>query len=701
MKKLINNVRNNFYSLSKALTLPKQQLLMGLVLLVLTALANPATATEFTRDYVILNGTRYYTNSNGGGSEPSFLGIRDLGSFDRATGSLLLGAEANTNETGNDDVQSVQLFYRVYLQGTPRPSPETFTSLALNLAGTGSGPNARDKQWVNTTSNPNLLANTSGPGTYVLEVFFQGLYSFRRAGGGTALIFDNNAGGNYTVTFTVTGRVPVQWTGAQSDDWFDPLNWNPNIVPTRTTDATIAFFQNGRYPTIRGGVAQVRTLSILGDNGALGARNFLAGGALEVYGDFKDPHGGFGQSGGLFILAGETQTFDGGVFLDFVVQGGGTKILTNRMDILSSLTFSGLGGIVSTRTDNSIVYNIDLAPNAQVIGESETSHVLGILRAQRFVNTGVLNNFGNIGVSLITNGAIAPGITLATRITGYVFNGVPPSKSVKRGFTFVSEHPEDQNFTLSFRYLDAEVNGITEDDLLLFRSLTGSVPFTNLQRSTLDVVNNVLTRVNIPGTLAAIFTLGDQLAPLPVGLTSFTAVASGTDAVLNWTTAQEINNKGFEVQASDDGVAFRKLGFVAARTPNSSTARNYQYRDAAGVNAGTRYYRLRQLDLDDKESFFGPRAVTFGAAATAAVQGYPNPFTSEINLTLQAPVAGQATVSVLDNTGRQVRTWQPTLGPDATTSMSLPDLQSLSRGLYVVQVRYSNGQVQRLKLVKE
>jgi hypothetical protein len=185
-----------------------------------------------------------------------------------------------------------------------------------------------------------------------------------------------------------------------------------------------------------------------------------------------------------------------------------------------------------------------------------------------------------------------------------------------------------------------------------------------------------------------------------VGLTSFTAVAAGTDAVLRWATAQETNNKGFEIQASSDGVRFEKIGFVAAEAANSSAARNYQYRDAAGLKQGVRYYRLRQLDLDGRESFFGPRMVTFGAAEAVAVQGHPNPFTSEVNLTLQTTTAGPATVRVLDGLGRQVHTAKPDLAA-GTSSLTLSDLQALSRGLYVVEVRYSDGQTKRVKLLKE
>ena len=46
------------------------------------------------------------------------------------------------------------------------------------------------------------------------------------------------------------------------------------------------------------------------------------------------------------------------------------------------------------------------------------------------------------------------------------------------------------------------------------------------------------------------------VAPLPVQLTKFTAVAVGADAVLSWTTAQEVNNHHFEVERSLDGHVF-------------------------------------------------------------------------------------------------------------------------------------------------
>ena len=93
--------------------------------------------------------------------------------------------------------------------------------------------------------------------------------------------------------------------------------------------------------------------------------------------------------------------------------------------------------------------------------------------------------------------------------------------------------------------------------------------------------------------------------------------------------------------------------------------------------------------------------VTFGGnSAVASVQGHPNPFTSEVNLTLETAAPGRATVRLLDGLGREVRAWQPTLAL-GSSSLQLPGLDGLPRGIYVVQVQYTGGKTERLKLVKE
>lgn len=695
----------------KLFTASKLWLFASLALLLLTGSFNQVRATvTIGTDYVIIGGTNttangtYYTNiANSSANKGSFSNI-SLGSFDRGTGSLTLSAQATTSQSGNDAVQSVQLFYRVYVAGTTAPT--TYTALNLSTAAsTGNGSN-QSTTWTASVSPPNLLTATSA-GTYTLDLYFQIISANKQ--GVTTSYFDRTNLNPYQTSFVVTGTPAATWVG-NTTDWFTDSNWSPAGVPSSTTDATITL-QAGvtNYPVVTGlggRVAKVRTLRI--DNSSSTSIKILTlrSGELQVYGDLRNPNNGLTQLGGILTLAGTTQTFDGGSFQDLRIQGGGTKTLTNRMDITNSLTFFDDGGIIVTRSDNTALYNIDLGTTANVVGETETSFVLGILRAPYRVITRSTTpyTFGGIGIELTSspNSPTDPGSSVVTRRTGFAYTGVgTKSTSITRSFIFSELDSSDpQVYTLSFRYLNAELNGLSAASLAFYRSATSNAPFDALSRASYGsktVISNTVT-----GTLAATFTLGETDVPLPVSLVSFTAVAQGADAVLNWTTASETNNQGFEVQVSTDGTNFSKLSFLAVNTPNSSTPHSYQYRDVTVGKQGTRYYRLRQLDLDGTESFVAPQAVTFNGvvAQGTSLQGYPSPFSSEINLAMQATAAGLAMVTVTDGVGRQVRTWQPTLAAGAS-SLRLAELQNMPAGLYIVQVRYNDGQTQRLKMVKE
>jgi len=67
---------------------------------------------------------------------------------------------------------------------------------------------------------------------------------------------------------------------------------------------------------------------------------------------------------------------------------------------------------------------------------------------------------------------------------------------------------------------------------------------------------------------------------------------------LDWATATEINNAGFEVLRSTDGVNFTKIGWVDSKVINSSNETYYDFPDYDVMPNQLYYYRLRQLDLD-------------------------------------------------------------------------------------------------------
>ncbi len=86
------------------------------------------------------------------------------------------------------------------------------------------------------------------------------------------------------------------------------------------------------------------------------------------------------------------------------------------------------------------------------------------------------------------------------------------------------------------------------------------------------------------------------ISVVPVNFLDFYPIVKDRGIELHWTTAQEINNKYFELFRSTDGVSFESIASVPGRG-NSTTAQAYDFLDvvpAVGIN----YYRLNQVDVD-------------------------------------------------------------------------------------------------------
>jgi uncharacterized repeat protein (TIGR01451 family) len=172
--------------------------------------------------------------------------------------------------------------------------------------------------------------------------------------------------------------------------------------------------------------------------------------------------------------------------------------------------------------------------------------------------------------------------------------------------------------------------------------------------------------------------IGDN--PLPVELTRFDAKAVGQDARLSWTTAQELNNKGFKVERSFDGVSFVQLDFVAG-AGSTTQQRQYAYTDV-GVgqqHPGTVYYRLQQVDLSGKVTFSPVRVVLYAPEAPSL---FPNPAYTYTTLNLSALPAVTFDVTLVDMAGRAVQAYALAGGRAHELEVS-----SLSSGAYVVIIR--------------
>ncbi|MDA0194525.1 MAG: T9SS type A sorting domain-containing protein [Bacteroidetes bacterium] len=108
---------------------------------------------------------------------------------------------------------------------------------------------------------------------------------------------------------------------------------------------------------------------------------------------------------------------------------------------------------------------------------------------------------------------------------------------------------------------------------------------------------NTSTTVTGSASTFSDYTLGSTDTALPVELIAFTGlITERGEAILNWSTAQEINNDYFEIQRSRDGYEFEVIGSV---TGAGSTDRrvDYSFIDTHPY-FGLSYYRLKQVDFD-------------------------------------------------------------------------------------------------------
>ena len=188
---------------------------------------------------------------------------------------------------------------------------------------------------------------------------------------------------------------------------------------------------------------------------------------------------------------------------------------------------------------------------------------------------------------------------------------------------------------------------------------------------------------------------------LPVELTSFTASTEKNGVTLNWKTATETNNYGFEIQRSvvssqQSGNVWSKIGFVEGNgTTNAPKSYSFTDKSANGKTS----YRLKQIDRDGKFEYSQTveMMVVNTPKSFALEQNYPNPFNPTTAIGYQLSANSFTTLKVYDAIGREVATLVNEV-KDAGYYSAQFDGAKLSSGIYFAKLT-SSGKTQIRKLV--
>jgi hypothetical protein len=549
---------------------------------------------------------------------------------------------------------------------------------------------------VNITGNFNNNANTSssapvlagGSGNVTLNVSGNmtnndDLIFSDGTGIGTVNLtgnFANNAG---LITENSTGSGSLRFAGTAVQTYSSAGNFSNTINYTVNTNAILDLgtsFVSGSGSFTLSASGQLR----------VGSANGIVNGTTS---------GNIRVTGARTYAATSTIVYNG---LVSQVTGNGLPISVSNLVInnASNVTLSNalnITGNLSFQSGKFLLGNINLtiAGTGSISGATASTYVVtngnGALTIN---NVGASNILFPIGLDATYNPVTINNTGIVDNISARVFagtvGGVPAADMVNRTWD-ISEATaggSDFSLTLSWNLAEEGVNfdrtasGIGQYDAgnnWIGGGLTnaaGSDPYT--QSST-------------GNTLFALFGVGDDLAPLPVKLVSFTAsLATENEVAVNWVTASELNNEYFDVEFSRDGQTWETHGAVAGHG-NSNSMETYSFNDKLNIeaigDAEMLYYRLKQVDFDGRFEYSWVVTVKLSENAVKIGECYPNPFSEMMTVSYQKEKSDKITLELIDLQGNTILSNE--INDFTTAGVASLETSNLPYGMYLVKI--SNG----------
>jgi hypothetical protein len=187
---------------------------------------------------------------------------------------------------------------------------------------------------------------------------------------------------------------------------------------------------------------------------------------------------------------------------------------------------------------------------------------------------------------------------------------------------------------------------------------------------------------------------------VPVELTSFTSDVNNNSVLLNWITATETNNMGFEIQRLNDAKIeksenWQTIGFEKGKG-STTDPQIYSFKDK-NLTVGNYQYRLKQIDFDGTFEYSNIVDIEIVAPIEFLLeQNYPNPFNPSTTIKYSIP-------NVISTEGRNLNVvlkLYDILGNEVTTLVNEEktagnyaikfDAKDLSSGIYFYELNTNN-----------
>ncbi len=165
-----------------------------------------------------------------------------------------------------------------------------------------------------------------------------------------------------------------------------------------------------------------------------------------------------------------------------------------------------------------------------------------------------------------------------------------------------------------------------------------------------------------------------QEGVLPVHLTNFTASIINKKIELKWSVENEINFSDYEIEYSNNGIGFNKIGNVKAAT---KTAYNFIYNN----NQPKQFYRLKLIDKDGRFSY--SNIISLFTNDKVELSLYPNPAKNCITISTNE-LHSNSTLIISDAVGVVVKKTA------LTNAVTIIETNKFLNGIYHIQLLENN-----------
>jgi hypothetical protein len=173
------------------------------------------------------------------------------------------------------------------------------------------------------------------------------------------------------------------------------------------------------------------------------------------------------------------------------------------------------------------------------------------------------------------------------------------------------------------------------------------------------------------------------IASTPVELTSFTANINNSIVNLNWHTATETNNRGFEIQRKSSMNDFITVAFVNG---NGTATKPNTYSWSEKLQSGICSYRLKQVDYNGKFEYSKEVEVVIAPKDFSLEQNFPNPFNPSTIIRYNVPVESSINIKVFNSLGENVHEFNIGARPAGSYDLNF-NSNGLTSGVYFYTIQ--------------